>query len=123
MKYVLRTLALGMALLSTSAVAGTTRIHSMQDLKRLSSSTPVMVYVYAKWCGACKAFKPTMDRFITTRSDTPVVIVDYDTTPWFTYSIKALPTTLIVQNGKIADIKVGTVPYATLDNMVPAPDN
>lgn len=85
---------------------------TVEDFSRevLFSPVPVVVDVYADWCGPCRALAPILDRlaghfadrvrFVKVNADEEQDIVRY-------YRVEGLPTLLIFQNGQLVDRVVG----------------
>lgn len=85
---------------------------TVEDFSRevLFSAAPVIVDVYADWCGPCRALAPLLDRlashysgrlrFVKVNADEEQEIVRY-------YRVEGLPTLLIFQNGQLIDRVVG----------------
>ncbi len=83
----------------------------------LNSQIPVMVDVWASWCGWCTAYAPTVNQFAQNEAGKlKVVRVDYDANSTLdsTYNITALPTTLFFKNGQLVNSIQGDVPESAL---------
>tara|TARA_B100001094_G_scaffold326405_1_gene382480 strand:+ start:163 stop:411 length:249 start_codon:yes stop_codon:yes gene_type:complete len=59
-----------------------------------------LLYFSAPWCGPCKSFGPTMDRVAGEGIPVSKINIDYDATAPTKYSIKSVPTVVLVQNGQ-----------------------
>ena len=59
-----------------------------------------LLYLSAPWCGPCKSFGPTMDRVAGEGIPVSKINIDYDATAPTKYSIKSVPTVVLVQNGQ-----------------------
>jgi thioredoxin 1 len=82
------------------------------DQEVLKASQPVLVDFHAKWCGPCKAMAPALDQVATElASKIKVVKVDVDENPKVTgaYGIRAMPTLLIFQGGKVTAQHTGAI--------------
>ena len=85
---------------------------TVEDFSRevLFSPVPVIVDVYADWCGPCRALAPLLDRlashysdrlrFVKVNADEEQDIVRF-------YRVEGLPTLLIFRNGQLVDRVVG----------------
>ncbi len=82
------------------------------DQEVLKASQPVLVDFHAKWCGPCKAMAPALDQVAAElASKIKVVKVDVDENPKVTgaYGIRAMPTLLIFQGGKVTAQHTGAI--------------
>lgn len=71
------------------------------DQDRLRSSERTMVLFHATWCPYCKELMPSFERFAgsatvkVARAD----ISDYESPLWDSFSIQAVPTAILFENG------------------------
>jgi|SRR6056297_3648403 len=81
--------------------------------KILQSNKPVIVDLWAEWCGPCKMIGSMLDE-INEEYDGKVVVakVDIDDNPDIPtkYRVRNIPTVLFFKNGELKDKQVGTVP-------------
>ncbi|MGC8651733.1 MAG: thioredoxin [Candidatus Micrarchaeia archaeon] len=87
----------------------------------LKSEVPVVVDVWAEWCGPCRFFSPIIDE--TSKDyDNKVKFVklnaDYNASIAAKYNIMAIPTTLLIKNGALKAMNVGAVPKETLKRWI-----
>ncbi len=79
----------------------------------LQSTVPVMVDLWAEWCGPCRLVGPIIDE-IGAELDGKVkaVKLDVDSNPGIAvkYGIRNIPTVLFFKNGEVVDKQVGAVP-------------
>jgi len=79
----------------------------------LKSDVPVMVDLWAEWCGPCRLVGPIIDE-IGEELDGKVkaVKLDVDSNPSIAvqYGIRNIPTVLFFKNGEVVDKQVGAVP-------------
>jgi len=81
----------------------------------LKSDKPVLVDLWAEWCGPCKMVHPIMDELSTEYEGKAVFTsVDVESSPSITtkYRIRNIPTVLFFKNGEVVDKQVGAVPKA-----------
>jgi thioredoxin 1 len=79
----------------------------------LQSKIPVMVDLWAVWCGPCKMIHPIIEelsdeyngRVLMTKLD-----VDTNRDIAMKYGIRNIPTVLFFKNGEVVDKQVGAVP-------------
>ena len=81
-------------------------IDTQQDLdKEVAGREKVIVLFYASWCGFCDRFVPVFENKMSSYKDGSVVYVlldDYDNPMWDEYKIRAVPTVLFFEKGKVS---------------------
>ncbi len=92
----------------------------------LNSDVPVMVDLWAEWCGPCRLVGPIIDE-IGEELDGRVkaVKLDVDSNPNIAvrYGIRNIPTVLFFKNGEVVDKQVGAVPKSVfMDKLKPLLD-
>jgi len=79
----------------------------------LQSDVPVMVDLWAEWCGPCRLVGPIIDEIgEELAGKVKAVKLDVDSSPKIAveYGIRNIPTVLFFKNGEVVDKQVGAVP-------------
>jgi len=79
----------------------------------LHSTPPVLVDVWADWCGPCQALAPIVEALARAyEGRLTVLTLDVDENPRTasTYQVQSLPTVLVFKDGRLAERIVGAVP-------------
>ena len=79
----------------------------------LKSKIPVMVDLWAAWCGPCKMIHPIIDEMATEYEGRALMTkldVDSNRETAMKYGIRNIPTVLYFKNGEVVDKQVGAVP-------------
>ncbi|MCK5840394.1 MAG: thioredoxin [Bacteroidales bacterium] len=83
----------------------------------LKSDKPVIVDLWAVWCGPCRMVGPIIEE-IGKDYEGKVIVgkLDVDNNPAVTarYGIRNIPTILFFKDGEVVDKQVGAVPKAML---------
>jgi thioredoxin 1 len=90
------------------------------DERVLKSDKPVLVDFYAEWCGPCKRLTPIMEEFAAEHPEIRVVKVNVDDNQELAkrYKVTAMPTLLVVRDGKVSSRSLGWVPKTKLAEML-----
>ncbi len=91
------------------------------DAEVLDSKIPVVVDIWAEWCGPCRMYSPIIDevskdydgkiKFAKVNADESERVVQK-------YNVTSIPTTLLVKNGEIKAMNVGAVPREALKKWI-----
>ena len=79
----------------------------------LKSDLPVLVDLWAIWCGPCKLIEPHVEaiaREYAGRLKVGKLDVDHNRVTAMKYGIRSIPTLLIFKDGRVVDQIVGAVP-------------
>ena len=85
----------------------------------LNSDTPVLVDFFAEWCGPCKVMAPLLDEVARDYAGKlKVVKVDVDEAGETVarFGITAMPTFILVKNGREAFRRIGAASKSTFVN-------
>ena len=81
------------------------------------SRVPVLVDLWAPWCGPCRAVSPALETLAHERAGLlKLVKVNVDTSPRVAgrFQIQSIPTLMVVIGGEIVDRQVGAAPEPAL---------
>ncbi|MCD4793778.1 MAG: thioredoxin [Bacteroidales bacterium] len=79
----------------------------------LQSDIPVMVDLWAAWCGPCKMIHPIIEEISQEYEGKALMVkldVDINKETALKYGIRNIPTVLYIKNGELVDKQVGAVP-------------
>jgi putative thioredoxin len=88
---------------------------SFQDVLELSTIVPVIVDIWAEWCGPCKQLSPILEKLTEEYAGRVVLAkVDADTNPQLVQAFQAqsIPTVAAVIGGRPLGLFVGALPEA-----------
>jgi len=81
------------------------------------SPVPVLVDFWAAWCGPCRMVSPVLDKLARERpGKIKLVKVDVDKSPGLSrrFDVQAIPTLMVLVNGKVAARQAGAAPAEVL---------
>lgn len=81
------------------------------------SSVPVLVDLWATWCGPCRMVSPALEQLAQERAGSlKLVKVDVDAAPQVSqrFGVQAVPTLLVIDDGKVLARQSGAAPVAAL---------
>jgi thioredoxin 1 len=87
----------------------------------IKAEKPALVDFWAPWCGPCKAIAPVLNELEEAHGDKIIFArcnVDNSPNTPTQYSIRAIPTLILFQDGKVVDQVVGAVPKSHLESLV-----
>ena len=102
-----------------SATTKVTDSSFKQDV--LQASEPVVVDLWAEWCGPCRMIAPALEEIAgEMKGKVKVVKLNIDENPNTTteYGVQSIPTLLLFKDGKVASKKVGAAPKGELQRWI-----
>ena len=88
-----------------------------------AASLPVVVDLWAPWCGPCRLVSPALEKVATDLADRiKLVKVNVDTSPKLQqrFTVQAIPTLLVLRHGRVTARQSGAAPAAELRTWVEA---
>jgi thioredoxin 2 len=82
-----------------------------------AASVPVLVDLWAPWCGPCRMVSPALAQLATELAgQIKLVKVNVDNSPRLQqrFSVQSIPTLLLLRNGSVAARQVGAAPAPQL---------
>ncbi len=79
----------------------------------LKSDLPVIIDMWAVWCGPCRLIAPIMEEFATEydgRLKVGKLDVDVNQQTAIKYGVRSIPTVLFFKNGELKDVVIGAAP-------------
>jgi thioredoxin 2 len=86
-----------------------------------AASVPVLVDLWAPWCGPCRAVSPAVERTgVELAGKLKVVKVNTDENQGTArrFDVTGIPTLLLLRNGKLVSRQVGAIPASMLKRWV-----
>lgn len=83
----------------------------------MNNEKPVVLDLWAEWCGPCRMIAPYIEEMATEFADKALIgKVDVDSNPKIAqnFSVMNIPTVLFLKGGKVIEKVVGAVPKKKL---------
>lgn len=111
-----------------SAMIDVTDASFQHDVLDRSARVPVVVDLWAAWCGPCRTLGPMLERAVAaTDGAVELAKVDVDRNPQVAaaFGVQSIPAVYAISDGKVVDSFIGAVPERTVEEfvarLVPAP--
>ena len=91
------------------------------DVIERSATVPVVVDLWAEWCGPCKTLGPILERVIAeTNGAVELAKVDVDANPRVAqaFAVQSIPAVFALRDGQVVDHFVGAVPEGVVREFV-----
>ncbi len=99
-----------------------------RDVLDRSAQVPVVVDLWAEWCGPCKTLGPVLERVVAaTEGAVDLAKVDVDANPKIgaSFGVQSIPAVYAIRDRQVVDSFIGAVPEAKVSEFVgrlmPAP--
>ena len=99
-----------------------------EEVLTRSATVPVVVDLWAPWCGPCKTLGPLLDKAVAdTNGAVELAKVNVDENPRVaqTFAVQSIPAVFAISKGQVVDQFIGAVPEAQVtafvQRLAPAP--
>jgi putative thioredoxin len=92
-----------------------------RDVLDRSAAVPVVVDLWAEWCGPCRTLGPILERVVAeTAGSVELAKVDIDHNPQVaaSFAVQSIPAVFAVSGGKVVDSFIGALPEQAVREFV-----
>ena len=92
-----------------------------REVLQRSAEVPVVVDLWAEWCGPCRTLGPILERVVAeTGGKVALAKVDIDSNPQVaaSFSVQSIPAVFAISGGKVVDSFIGALPEAAVREFV-----
>ena len=92
-----------------------------RDVVQRSATLPVVVDLWAEWCGPCRTLGPILEKVIAETGGTvELAKVDVDANPGISaqFQVQSIPAVFAVKDGQVVDSFIGALPEAQVRQFV-----
>lgn len=92
-----------------------------QDVVLRSTQVPVVVDLWAAWCGPCRTLGPVLEKVVAeTNGQVELAKVDVDASPQVAaaFGVQSIPAVYALKDGKVVDSFIGALPEAQVREFV-----
>jgi putative thioredoxin len=84
-----------------------------RDVLQRSQQVPVVIDLWAAWCGPCRTLGPVLERVVAeTNGQVELVKVDVDANPRIsaTFQVQSIPAVYALKDSRVVDSFIGAIP-------------